>query len=519
MENIRGKILWIDDEIQHLKPHIMYLESKGYNIDSTNNGNDGVILAKKNKYDIVLLDQNMPGMDGLSTLKELKINNSLVTIIMITKTEDEWLMDEAIVEKVEQFLIKPVNPSQIFMACKQALERALIRSEKLMKDYLNEIRKIDDDLNLDLDIDKWWKLYDRLVDWQIKFDEHKDIGINHILNDQSKNCNKEFSFFIEKNYCEWLKSKKRPVLSNDIFKNYVIPHMNDNKNVCMIVIDCLRYDHFKVMREFLEPYFDMNINYALSLIPTATVYSRNAIFSGLFPDELIEKYPEQMLDMKRNSSSLNKHEELFLTDQLKREGFPNKNTHYHKIWDVEEGNRFLKKFHEYYNKDIISLVVNFVDLLAHNSSQTNVLKEIIYDDAGFRSAVKIWFENSWLLKVLKKLSKKNYNVVITSDHGSIRVKSSTMVSADKGASTGVRYKHGRNLNTNRKNALVIKNPEDYRLPNFGPQPTYIIAKENYYFVYPNEAKKYQAKFRNSYQHGGISLEEMFIPVINLSEKR
>jgi len=216
MENIRGKILWIDDEIQHLKPHIMYLESKGYNIDSTNNGNDGIILAKKNKYDIVLLDQNMPGMDGLSTLKELKINNSLVTIIMITKTEDEWLMDEAIIEKVEQFLIKPVNPSQIFMACKQALERALIRSEKLMKDYLNEIRKIDDDLNLDLDIDKWWKLYDRLVDWQIKFDEHKDMGINHILNDQSKNCNKEFSFFIEKNYCEWLKSKNRPVLSSKV---------------------------------------------------------------------------------------------------------------------------------------------------------------------------------------------------------------------------------------------------------------------------------------------------------------
>ena len=189
-----------------------------------------------------------------------------------------------------------------------------------MKDYLNEIRKIDDDLNLDLNIDKWWKLYDRLVDWQIKFDEHKDTGINYILNDQSKNCNKEFSFFIEKNYCEWLKSKKRPVLSNDIFKNYVIPHINDNKKVCIIVIDCLRYDHFKVMREYLEPYFNMNINYALSLIPTATVYSRNAIFSGLFPDELIEKYPEQMLDMKRNSSSLNKHEELFLTDQLKKRG-------------------------------------------------------------------------------------------------------------------------------------------------------------------------------------------------------
>ena len=518
MEKIRGNILWVDDEIEHLKPHILYLEDKGYKINSISNGKDATILAEKNQYDIVLLDQSMPGMDGLETLKELKMINPFFIIIMITKTEDEWLMNEAITEQVEQFLIKPVNPSQIFMACKQALEKLKLRGERLTRDYLKEFREIEEKLNLDLSLEDWWKLYNRLVDWQIKFDEYRDTGMNSILEEQINTCNKEFSYFIEKNYKKWIKLKDRPLFSNDIVKEYINPIINKDEKVCLIVVDCMRYDHFKVLVPFLEPYFNIDIDYILSILPTATAYSRNAIFSGLFPDEIIKKYPKQGHDMKNNISSLNKYESQFLIDQLKRTKNENKSIYYHKIWAVEEGNKFESRFKDYVKKDFISLVVNFVDLLAHKSSQTDVLKEMIQDESGFRSAVKIWFEHSWLLKVLKKLSEENFTVVMTSDHGSTRVQNSVMVSADKAASSGVRYKYGRNLNTNEKNALVIKDPSEYRLPIFGPQPSYIIAKEDFYFVYPNEAHKYQAKFKNSFQHGGISLEEMLIPVAILKSK-
>ena len=288
MIKIRGNILWVDDEIEHLKPHILYLENKGYKIDSINNGKDATILVNKNQYDLVLLDQSMPGMDGLETLKNLKIINPYIMVIMITKTEDEWLMDKAITEKIEQFLIKPVNPSQIFMACKQALEILKIRADKLTSDYLKEFKEIDDRLNSELNLKEWWALYDRLVDWQIKFDEYKDTGMNDILNDQINTCNKEFSAFIEKNYKNWINLVDRPLFSNDIVNNFLFPIIKKNEKVCMIVVDCMRYDHFKIMRPYLEQFFNMNINYVLSLLPTSTVYSRNAIFSGFFPDELNE---------------------------------------------------------------------------------------------------------------------------------------------------------------------------------------------------------------------------------------
>ena len=518
MKKIRGNILWVDDEIEHLKPHILYLEDKGYKIDPITNGKDATILVEKKQYDLILLDQSMPGMDGLETLKELKVINPNLIIIMITKTEDEWLMDQAIIEKVQQFLIKPVNPSQIFMACKQALEIIKLQEEKLMSDYLKEFKKIDEELNSKLNLKDWWKLYNRLVDWEIKFDKYKDTGMDDVLIDQINSTNKEFSFFIEKNYKKWINSKDRPLFSNDIVKNYLIPIIEKEEKVCMVVVDCMRYDHFMVLSEYLKPIFNMDIKYVLSLLPTATVYSRNAIFSGLYPDELIKKYPMQEHDMKNGSSSLNKYEEQFFEDQINRFGFKDKAMHYHKIWAVEEGNKFESKFKDYIKKDIISLVVNFVDLLAHKSSQTNVLKEMMQDESAFRSAVKIWFEHSWLLKVLKQLSEQKFTVIITSDHGSTRVNNSVMVSADKAASSGVRYKYGRNLNTNGKNALVIKNPKEYRLPILGPQSSYLIAKEDYYFIYPNEANKYHAKFKNSFQHGGISMQEMFIPVVLLKSK-
>ena len=518
MQNSRGNILWVDDEIQHLKPHILFLEEKGYKLKQATNGQDAIALASKNNYDLILLDQSMPGMDGLATLKELKKVRSSLLIIMITKTQDEWLMDEAITGQLEQFLIKPVNPSQIFMACKQALEKGKLREEKATSDYLREFQEIDMRVRSGLDSDEWWELYDRLVDWQLKFETYKDTGLDSILHEQIQTCNKEFVNYISDNYLSWLSSENHPTFSNDVVKKFVKPILKKDNKVCLLVVDCMRHDQFKAMLPLLEQYFSVEIDYKFSFLPTATPYSRNAIFCGMYPDEMVGHYPKQKSDMINDASSLNQYEHQFLSDQLQRIGLADKSMHYHKIWAVKEGKKFQGRIKDYIQKDLLALVVNFIDILAHKSSQMDVLKEMVPDEAGYRAAVRSWLEHSWLLRVLKSLSENGYTVIMTSDHGSIRVQNDVMVAADKGASSGVRYKHGRNLNTNEKNAMIIKDPSKYRLPALGHQPSYVIAKGDNYFVYPNEAHKYQAKFKNSFQHGGISMEEMMVPVAIMSSK-
>jgi len=509
-----GHILWVDDEIHHLKPHILYLETKGYKVSTATNGYDAEILNDNNKYDLILLDQTMPGIDGIDTLKKLKTRRITIPIIMITKSEDEWLMDEAISHQVNQFLIKPVSPTQILIAVKQILEKTKIIEDRTSSDYLNDFQKINDDLNNIESCDDWWKLYLRLVEWELKFDQHGDTGLQSILFEQIQSCNKEFSNFIEQSYASLVKDEKS-LLSPSVFKNHVLPQIKKNQKVCIIIVDCMRGDQFLSVIPYLESLFNIEMTYHMSLIPSATPYSRNAIFSGLYPDELIKKYPNQKKLFVNNESSLNKYENIFLLDQLKGYKLSEKRVHYHKIWAIEEGNRFSKKINDYLKKDVLALVVNFVDMLAHDSSKMDVLKEIVPNEAGYRLAVKSWFENSWFNDILKALSKSEYQVIVTSDHGSIRVNKDIMVSADRDASSGIRYKYGRNLNTKNKNALVVKSPERYRLPILGPQFNYLIAKDDAYFVYPNDANKYKNKLQNSFQHGGISMEEILVPILKM----
>ena len=512
MQDSRGHILWVDDEIHHLKPHILFLEDKGYSLTQATNGNDAVALSQKKQFDLILLDQSMPGMDGLETLKSIKDIRESMPIIMITKTEDEWLMDEAITSQVEQFLIKPVNPSQIFMACKQVLEQTRLREERATSDYLKDFQDINDCLQDDLSCQDWWELYNRLVKWQLKFDEYRDTGLGNILIEQVQTCNREFSHFIEQNFISWLSTENRPVLSPDLFSHFIKPTLEGNNKICLIVVDCLRHDQFMAILPILETFFKVDLSFHVSLLPSATPYSRNAIFSGLFPDQMVKKYPEQEKLMSGHASSLNRFENTFLVDQVKRHGFKDKTIHYHKIWAVEEGRKFQNKIQDLLQADILALVVNFVDMLAHSSSQTDVLKEMVPDEAGYRTAVHSWIEHSWFNQVLKILSESDFTVVITSDHGSIRVQKDVMVAADREASSGVRYKYGRNLNAKSRNALIIKDPEQYRLPSFGAQFNYLVAKDDVYFVYPNEAHKYRARLKNSFQHGGISMEELLVPV-------
>jgi CheY-like chemotaxis protein len=518
MHNERGKILWIDDEIDHLKPHILFLEEKGYKISISDNGKNGVIKSKEQKFDLVLLDQFMPGIDGIEVLKEIKEDNPALPVIMITKSDEEWLMDEAISEKIEHFLIKPVNPSQIFIVCKQVLEDSQIKSDKAISGYLKEFQQIEIDIDNCEKIDDWWQIYNRLIKWESEFEDYKEPSLVQILDEQVQSCNHKFTKFIEEKYANWLFEEDRPILSNDIFLKAVKPILDNNEKVCLVVMDAMRLDQFMSLYPILAENFKIKINPSLSLLPSATPFSRNAIFSGLFPDQFCNKYPDQLEAMNLDKGSLNHLESEFLNDQLKRNNLSNISHHYHKIWKVDEGKRFLSKIDKYLNNDLIAIVVNFVDQLAHRRSESDVLKEMVPDEISYKKAVKAWYEKSWIRSVLTKLGSNGYKIVMTSDHGSIMVNKSAIVAADKNSSTGVRYKHGRNINASEKHSIDIRDLSKFRLPEIGYQTNYLLSKDDYYFLYPNEQNKYKTKLNGSFQHGGVSMQEMMVPIMIMDPK-
>ena len=518
MDKTRGNILWIDDEIEHLKPHILFLEEKGYFITKSDNGKEGIDNCKKNSFDLVLLDQYMPGLDGMDTLRGIKKINPAVPIIMITKSEEEQLMDEAIYEKIAHLLIKPVNPSQIFMVCKQVLEDSSIRNEKVIREYLQEFQQIESDADSANTISEWWIIYNRLVRWQIDFEEQNERDLIEILNEQFLSCNRKYTKFVESKYVNWLSSDKRPILSPDIFKTKIKPLLQNDEKVCFLVIDAMKLDHFIELHSIMAEEFLIDIDSSISILPTATPFARNAIFSGLFPDEFCTRYPKQLEAMRLDKGSLNNFEANFLKDQLNHYNLWEKSLHYYKIWYAEEGKKFLSKISEYLNNDLIAIVVNFVDQLAHKRSESDILKEMVPNETGYRRAVKVWYQNSWIRQTLSKLAEAGYKVVITSDHGSVTVNRSAIVAADKNSSTGIRYKYGRNINVSNKSAIDARDLKSYRLPKIGHQTNYLFAKEDFFFLYPNDQNKYKEKLNNSFQHGGVSMEEMLIPIFTMTPK-
>jgi len=518
LNNTRGNIIWVDDEVDHLKPHIISLEEKGYTISSASNGWDAIELIKMNNYDLILMDHFMPGIDGIETMRRIKEINHEIPVIMITKSEEEWLMDEAISEQVSEYLIKPINPSQIFSACKRVLEKTRIIDEKTSSDYLKEFKEIENRIQQSTTIDDWWNLYNKLVSWQLTFDLQQKSELSGILDEQIQTCNNEFIHFIDTNYTDWMYSENRPTLSPDILPKYCIPKLQKKEKICLFVLDCMRYDHLMALIPEISQYFNIKMDYAVSILPTATPFARNSIFSGLFIDDMFTKYQQQKKLIEDHKPHQNKFEEEFLRDLLRRNKLKNISAHYHKIWKAEEGQRFNNRLSDYLNNDLIAVVINFIDLLAHKRSESDIIKEMVPDETGYRQAVRNWFKNSWFFESLKQLSETNYTVILTTDHGSVRVQKGIMIAADKEASSGVRYKYGRNLNSKDKNALVIKDPRKYRLPIIGQQSSYLIAKGDTYFLYPTQLHQYQSIYKDSFQHGGISMEEMLIPVATLKGK-
>ena len=519
-----NKILWVDDEIDLLRSHIIFLAEKGYDVDTVTNGEDAIHSVKENFYDLIFLDEMMAGMGGLETLGQIKDLNPNLPVVMVTKSEEETLMNEAIGGKISDYLIKPVNPSQILLVCKKILEGSKISSEYTAKDYLQDFNQISQAMINNLDYAEWIELYLKLVNWDIELDAHPEINLRQTLTDQKKEANKEFSKFVERNYKSWLNSTDdayTPTLTNNITSKYVFPHLEETDlSVFYFVIDCLRLDQWLIMEKELVNLFNIEKEYYYSILPTATPYARNSLFSGLFPSEIEKNYPKLWQTGDDDERSMNKYEKELLQLLLDRKKIKLRNElKYIKIIDPEVGRNFEQNILSYQNTQLTAVVVNFLDMVAHGRSDSDILKEIAPDEPAYRSLTSSWFKYSSLLATFKALATlKNVKIVITTDHGSIRCLRGAKVLGDREASTNLRFKYGRNLKVDDKHAIFIKHSQEYKLPERGITINYIIAKEDFYFVYPTDYHKFLTYYKDTFQHGGISLEEMILPVITMEPK-
>lgn len=519
--SLKSKILWVDDEIEMLRSHIIFLEERGYQIKPVTNADDAITLINKESFDIVLLDEMLHGKDGLTALGEIKEARPSLPVVMVTKNEEETLMEDALGCKIDDYLTKPVNPSQIILTCKKILEGKKITGERISRDYISEFNEISQALLGSLTYHDWIRIYTKLCDWEILTDQHRGMGIKQTLNDQERECNLEFGKFIEKNYTNWLHNKKdSPTLSIDLVKKYLVPLLKQNRNVVFIVIDNLRLDQWLIIEPLLYPYYKIQRDIYFSILPTATPYARNAIFSGLFPSEIENKYPEIWSQGTDDDLSRNRYEHQLLDYQLTDLGIQLKpETKYLKILDIGEARNIIRKISSYSNIPLVAIVVNFVDILAHSRSDSEVLREITPDEAAYRSLTKSWFEHSYIFQILKELCQRGSSVVITSDHGSVRGMRGAKVIGDRETSTNLRYKFGKSLKVDPKHAIIIKDPSTYKLPSRGINSNYLIAKEDYYFVYPTNYHYYLNYYKDSLQHGGVSMEEMILPIVTLEPKK
>jgi len=516
----RGRILWADDEIELLKPHILFLKERNYDVTPVNSGEDALHAVKNEEFHLVLLDEMMHGMDGLDTLQKIKEVNPALPIIMITKNEEEWLMNEAIAADIAGFLTKPVNPSQILMACKSVLEQTRIRSDKAAQRYLEIFQDLSRRVDEARDLPDWIGIFHEITDWDVEFDRHRDLGLDQLLAEQHLTANQRFSQLVMERYRDWLDAGEGPVFSHQVLDNFVSPHLEAGVRVVLVVVDCLRLDQWKAMRSLLQDQFAIDESVHLSILPTATPYSRNAIFSGLLPDAIQRQYPDLWQEMQAGETSANQFEARFLEDYLRRRNLKDTQVKYFKLITVVEGQRLLARLPEYGGIQLFALVVNFVDLLAHHRAESDVIKEILPDEQGYRATICSWLEKSWLRDLLDAVGQwENTTVVLTSDHGSIRVDKPVRVLGDRETSSGVRYKHGRNLNSPAKGGLTIKHPKEYHLPTEEVNTNYIIARDRNFFVFPTDYHRFVNRFTDSFQHGGISLEEMIVPVATLRPRR
>lgn len=512
------KILWVDDEIDLLKPHILFLEGKDYEVHTCQSGTEALEEIEKENFDIIFLDENMPGLTGLETLAEIKEKQANVPVVMITKSEEEYIMEEAIGSKIADYLIKPVNPNQILLSIKKNLDHSRLVSEKTTSSYQQEFRKIAMDMAMINSFEGWAELYQKLIYWELELENIEDPGMFEILESQKTEANSQFCKFIDRNYPEWFdKDSHAPVMSHTLFKEMILPEISKEQPTLLVVIDNMRYDQWKAFEPVINNYYKKEKESAFySILPTATQYARNAIFSGLMPGEM-EKLDPDLWKNDTDEGGKNLHEDEFLKRQLKRLGVNIKHE-YHKISSLKAGKKLVENFRSQKDNDLTVVVYNFVDMLSHSKTEMEVIKELASTNKSYRSLTHSWFRNSPLLEIIQQAQNLGFKLIMTTDHGTINVKNPSKVIGDKQTSLNLRYKTGKSLTYEEKDVLAAPNPKTIHLPSINMSSSFIFAKGDLFFAYPNNYNHYVSYYRNTFQHGGVSLEEMIIPFAVLSPR-
>ena len=514
------KILWVDDEIDSLTSQILFLENKGYEVSTKSNGFDAVEFVKENIVDVVLLDETMPGITGLQTLQQIKEVNSSLPVVMITKNEAENLMDEAIGSQISDYLIKPVNPNQVWLSLKKIIDNKRLVAEKTTSAYQQEFRSLFMALSGTPDYNEWMEIYKKLVYWELEMKKSDSPEMQEVFQSQKAEANTEFFKFISRNYASWVgpKSVNAPIMSHTMMKYKVLPHLEKGTPLFFVLIDNLRLDQWKTIQPiFNESFRILEEETFYSILPTATQYARNAIFAGMLPIDIEKKFPTQWKNDDEEGGK-NLFEEEFFKAQLKQLGKGDLKYSYTKITNNNDGQKLVDNIHNMLQNDINVIVYNFVDMLSHARTEMEVLKELAGDEVSYRSITKSWFEHSPLHQALKKIADKKLTLIVATDHGSVRVNSPARVVGDKQTTANLRYKHGRNLNYENKDVLSFRDPREAGLPVPNVNSSFIFAKGDIFLCYPNNYNHFVNYYRNTFQHGGVSLEEMIVPVIRMTNK-